>query len=263
MSLDRIDDHFIFIYDLEPSEWCSNFRFTSENFQTFESPERIASFSVWKSMLVLFYGTAVGAYPFDVLRERAHYFATTVVTCYGWLTRKHLELILRNWVEIEGQVRKKVAGTFQNTSSPPIDHADNEVFKKIVPLIVLSLKNPSLARALHDYHACLSKINPDFYFFAYRAVENIRSHFGAAEDDEGKRKAWDNMNKALGREQKDYRELVELAKQSRHANILGAVIDRETAQRQLNFVGSLIGAFMRYLSKSNNASKLDSKKNPS
>jgi hypothetical protein len=76
----------------------------------------------------------------------------------------------------------------------------------------LNLRHPALARALHDFHSCLSKNNPDFYFYAYRAVEDIRSHFGAADDDDGKRKAWFSMNKALGREEKDYKELVDLAK---------------------------------------------------
>jgi hypothetical protein len=263
MSADKIDDHFIFIYELEPSELCTNFRFDSPNLQRADLPET-ASFSVWKNMLVVFYAIHSGAYAFDVLRERAHYFATIVVSCYGWLTRNPIELVRRNWVEVEteGQARKKIAGTFRNISDPPVDHPDNEVFKKIVPLIPLNLGNIALARALNDYHSCLSKVNPDFYFYAYRAVEDIRSHFGAGEGDDERKKAWDSMNKALSREQKDYKELFDLAKQSRHANILGAVLDRETVQRQVNFVGSLLSAFIEYISLSSHVSKPDSSQNP-
>ncbi len=259
MSADKLDDHFIFIYELEPYEVCTNFRFDSGNLHRADLSE-VASFSVWKNMLVVFYAIHSGAYPFDALREKAHYFATIVVSCYGWLTRQPLELVRKNWVEFEteGQARKQIAGTFQNISDPPVGHPDNEVFKKIVPLIPLNLGNIALARSLNDYHSCLSKVNPDFYFYAYRAVENIRSHFEAGEGDDERRKAWDSMNKALNREQKDYKELFDLAKQSRHANILGAVIDSETAQRQIDFVGSLLHAFTEYLSDSTHASKLES-----
>lgn len=258
-----LDDHFIFIFSLEPSELCSNFRFASTNFQTVQTPERVASFVLWKNMMGLFYSTGVGAYPFDVLRANADYFASAIVSLYGWLTGKWLELIHKNWVEIEGpplsEMRKKVLGTFEHVTEPPVDDQDNEPFKKMTTLLILSLKHQSLARALDDYHACLSKANPDFYLYAYRAVENIRSHFGAGDDDDAKKKAWNAMNKALGREQKDYAELVEAARESRHANILGAVIEERNAQRQLKFVSSLIGDFIRYL----DASKLDSPSNAS
>jgi len=268
MNAPQLDDHFIFIYGLEPSELCSNFRFASVNFQTFEPTERVASFVLWKNMLGLLYSTRVGAYEFDVLRANADHFAKTIVSWHGWLTRTSLELIHRNWVEIEGpllsQMRKKVVGTFEHVTEPPIDHQDNEPFKKMVPLIILSLKNVSLASALDDYHTCLSQVSPDFYFHAYRAVEDIRSHFGTAENEDGKKKAWNAMNKALGREEGDYEELRELAGESRHANILGAVIDHATAQRQLDFVGSLIRDFTQYLSqpKSADASKVDKASNP-
>jgi len=133
----------------------------------------------------------------------------------------------------------------------------------MIPLILLSLKHSPLARALDDYHTCLSKSSPDFYFYAYRAVENIRSHFGAAEDDDAKKRAWNAMNNALGREQRDYAELVELARESRHANILGEVIGQETAHKQLDFVGALIGAFVNYLSAPDHASQFDKPKDAS
>jgi hypothetical protein len=80
--------------------------------------------------------------------------------------------------------------------------------------------------------------------------------------DDEKRKAWDSMNKALNRDKKDYTELVEFAKESRHANKLGETIDQETAQRQVDFVGSLIVAFIKYLSEPEHPSELDNKRNP-
>jgi hypothetical protein len=200
-------------------------------------------------MLVLFYATTIGAYSFDVLRERAHFFATTIVSCYAWLTGKPLELIRKNWVEVQGSVPKQVAGTFQSISDPPINHPDNEVFKKIVPLIPLGFRNMPLVRALHDYYACLSKVDPDFYFYAFRAVEDIRSYFGADEDDNERKKAWRRMNEALGREESDYKELVEAAKEVRHGNMPGALIGAENAQKHLRFVSLLIGDFAEYLTK--------------
>ena len=262
MSLNEVNDHFIFIYGLEPSELCSNFRFDSGNFWTLESPVRIASFSVWKSMLVVFYGTIVGKYSFDGLSEEAHYFATAIVTCYGLFTGKPIQLTRKNWVGVEGQTTKTIAGTFQNPSNPPTNHTDNDVLKRIATLMPLILKTPPLARALQDYHSCLSKVDPDFYFYAYRAVEDIRSYFGATENDDERRNAWNSMNKALNREKKDYTELFDFAKESRHANKLGEVVDQEAAQKQVTFVGSLIVAFIKYLSESNHPSKLDSPKNP-
>jgi hypothetical protein len=215
-------------------------------------------------MMGLFYSIGSGTYSFDILRANADYFATMIVSWYGWLTRKQLNLTHRNWVEIEGppltQMRKKIVGTFDDISEPPIDHQDNDPFKRMTTLIILSLRHSSLARSLDDYHACLSKVSPDFYFYAYRAVENIRSHFGTAETDNEKKKAWNAMNKALGREQKDYAELVELARESRHANILGAVIGQDSAQKQLSFVGALIGSFVTYLSALTDASEVDEQK---
>jgi hypothetical protein len=199
-------------------------------------------------MLAIFYRTVNGTETFEVIREQAQYFATAIITCFGFLTAKHLHYAPRNWVEFQGPASKIVVGRFESFREPPLDHADNDTFKKIAILMPLILNNPPLARALDDYYSCLSKTNPDFYVYAYRAVEDIRSHFGASEEDDERKTAWENMNKALNHNKKDYAELVKFAKEYRHANKLGESIDPETAQRQVTFVASLIDAFVKYLS---------------
>lgn len=275
MSLTKVIDNFIFIYDLEPAEWCSNFRFNSQPIWKAGSPSRSASFAVWQNMLSVSYHILDVTEPLDgiqifkVARADAHSFATAVISCFGFLRAKHLEYSLRNWVEfvVPSLATKIVVGKSEAYSEPPIDHTDNQAFEKIATLMPLILNNAPLARALDDYYSCLSKTSPDFYVFAYRAVEDIRSHFGASDDDKQRIAAWNEMNKALNRKKENYDELKGFAEKYRHANMLGEVIDHESAQKQVSFVGSLIHDFIEYLSAISTAadhpSKLDSETNPS
>lgn len=85
--------------------------------------------------------------------------------------------------------------------------------------------------------------------FAYRAVEDIRSHFDPSLDDAGRKKGWNLMNAALGRKEEDYRELVSLAEKYRHGNMLGEPIDQKLAEKQIKFVSSMITDFIKTLNK--------------
>jgi hypothetical protein len=144
---------------------------------------------------------------------------------------------------------KTVVGKFEFYSVPPMDDQETKTFEQIAMLMPLILNNPPLARALDDYYSCLSKDDPDFYVYAYRAVEDIRSHFGAPENDDERRVAWNRMNEALNHDKRDYDELKGFAETYRHANKLGENVESDTAQRQVNFVGSLIDEFVKYLSR--------------
>lgn len=245
----RIDD-FLFLYDLEPSELCSNFRFDSGSVWTGGSPVRELSFSLWQSMLAVCYSVHSGTKSFDGVRGEANYFATAIVACYSYLTRKVLEYSQRNWVEFELQspATKIIAGKFAPYGQPPLEHADNLPFKDIAKLAPLIINTPPLARALHDFYSCLSENSPDCYVFAYRAVEDIRSHFDPTPDDEERKKGWNVMNTELGRKKEDYEELKGLAEKYRHNNMLGEPIDPSTTQKQVEFVRSLIRDFITLLS---------------
>jgi len=251
MNPDEPNAHFTFICELEPATLCSNFRYDSRPFWTEKAPIRVASFSVWQNMLAVFYHTVKDEQSFDSINAEAHYLATAIIACYGFLKKTALEYSSKNWVEFQADATKTkiIVGRFEEGIEPPVSHPDNDVFKQIEALMPLILSNRTLARSLHDFYSCLLNMNPDFYFYAYRAVEDIRSYFGAAENDKEKVLAWNSMNKALNHEEKDYKELVNLARESRHANKLGEVIDPEIVERQIVFVQSLIDGFIQYLSK--------------
>jgi hypothetical protein len=242
-------DVFLFLYDLEPSEFCTNFRFDSGSVFTYGSPVRELSFSVWKNMLTIGYSIHKGKESFEVAAPEANYFAAAIVACYSFLTMKLLEHSLRNWVEFEmsSPASKIVAGTL-TASDPPITHADNDTLKEAARLMPLILNNPPLARALDDFYSCLSRNNPDFYVFAYRAVEDIRSHYDPTPDEKSREKGWNVMNKALGRKKEDYEELFVLSTQGRHKNLLGEEVNAESVDKWLKFVSSLIRDFIRNLS---------------
>jgi hypothetical protein len=203
-------------------------------------------------MLDVLYSVRHGTKNFEDVRGEAHYFATAIITSISFLKGKALEYSLRNWIEfdIESEAKKIVVGRFDSYSEPPVDHDDNQTLKNTADLMPLILKNPPLARALHDFHSCLSKSNPDFYVFAYRAVEDIRSHFDSSKDETDRKLAWNKMNEALKRKEDDYRELVGFAEQYRHTNMLGAAFDSDNARKQLAFVGSLISDFIQYIKRS-------------
>lgn len=248
MPQNNLNDRFIFLYELEPSELCDNFRFDTKPVWTADYPPRNASFAAWQNMLAVFYNVQRGTKNFEGVRGEADYIATGIITSYSFLTGKVLGYSPRNWVEFEtdSPISKAIVGKF-GRSQPPVGHKDNEILEQVAKLMALILQNAPLARALDDFRSCLSKTDPDFYVFAYRAVEDIRSHFDSSKDSDRKQ-AWNRMNKALNRKEEDYSELVGYAEQYRHAKGLGETIDPKDAQRQVTFVGSLISDFIKHLS---------------
>jgi len=247
MSSPETDDNFLFIYELDPARFCANFRFDSGSYVRNIIPPRNASFSVWQEMLVIFYRIEKGKLAFDLISNDAQSIVTAVVSAYAYFTGKPFRFTRRNWVEFEGISRKTVVGKADQLIEPELNHPDNRPFKDIDQLMALVLNNAPLARALDDFYSCLSKVNPDFYFYAYRAVEDIRTHFDSAELDDERKKGWDAMNKALNREKQDYDQLKRFAETHRHTNMLGEQVDKDVASRQVLFVRSLIDDFIAYL----------------
>ena len=117
-----------------------------------------------------------------------------------------------------------------------------------MPLI---LNTPALERSLHDFYLCSSRLDSDFFLYAYRAVEDIRLFFGSDDDP---KKIWPIMNAALGRKESDYTELVQMSKDSRHSNLLAESVDKAIAKRNFDFVRLLIKSFIEYLLSSQSAS---------
>jgi hypothetical protein len=142
----------------------------------------------------------------------------------------------------------RVVGRSGGHGSPDKNHKANDPFKEIdQPLLRLILNTPALRRAIHDFYLCSSRLDSDFFVYAYRAAEDIRSHFGPSETDAEKKRAWNAMNQALGQQEADYSELVRLSKDSRHSNLLEEPIDPAIAKRNFDFVRSLILSFVQYL----------------
>jgi hypothetical protein len=240
--------NFAFIYELEPAAFCSNLRCDSSPFWTTSSPIRSVSFSFWQNMLVVFYRTGEDQH-FEAINAEADYIATAIVACYGFVQDIALRYSPRNWVESQGTISKTIVGTFEEGIHPVLERRENEALKKVAGLMSLVLSNPPLIRSLQDFYSCLLSVNPDFYFYAYRAIEDIRSHFQDSEDEKDRSVAWRKMNAALKHEEKDYAALKRLSERYRHGNRLGEGIDPESVEEQRAFVRVLIGEFIAYLSK--------------
>jgi hypothetical protein len=247
MAQEYLVDDFLFLYELEPYESCLNFRFDSGTVCTYGSPLRELSFSLWKNMLAIGYCVHKGTERVEVARGEAHYFATAIIASYGFLTSQALQYSIKNWVEFEAPTPadKIIAGNLSATE-PPTNHEDNEPLKQVATLMPLVLNNPPLLNALDDFHSCLLNLNPNFYFYAYRAAEDIRSHFQESEKDV--ELAWNKMNAAVNHKKEDYKDLAELSTKFRHGNRLGEAIDQKSVQTQAEFVHALIDAFISYLS---------------
>ena len=242
------NDTFLFIYELDPAIVCSNFRHDSDPF-TQANPPLNVRFSVWQEMLAISYNTVKGAYEFDSISAHAHSTVNAIMATYAFFTMKPLQFTRRNWIEYEGSLKNLVIGKFEAVGNPDASHADNQPFKELNSLMPLILNNTALAGTLKDFYSCSSRTDPDFYFYAFRAAEDIRSYFVSSEDGQETKPAWKRMNEALGREEKDYATLKELGTKSRHRNLLGESIDQGIAYANVLFVQSLISDFIKYLVK--------------
>lgn len=238
-------DNFLFIYELDPSLACTNFRYDSNQYGQANNP-LTCQFSVWQEMLAVTYNAEKELYYFDSISEHAHSTVASIVAGYAFFTGKPLKFSRRNWIQYQGSLKKLVIGKFENYVAPILGHADNKPFKELNRIMHLILSNTALAGALKDFYSCSSRTDPDFYF-AYRATEDIRSHFVSPEDEEETKPSWDRMNEALGRKEQDYATLKNLATQSRHRNILGESIVQDTANKAVRLAHSLIADFIKYL----------------
>lgn len=262
-------DSFLFIYEIDPAVACTNFRYDSNQFVQRETPLTV-QFSLWQEMLAVSYNTEKELYQFDAMRDHAHSTVTSIVASYAFFTRKSLRFTRRNWIQYQGSLTKLIIGKFESYTAPVLDHADNKPFKELNLIMPLILSNAPLAAALQDFYACSSRTDPDFYFYAFRAAEDIRSYFESPEDGKATKPSWNRMNEALGRKEQDYGELVELGAKSRHRNILGESVDSATANSSVLFIHSLIADFIKYLDTKTKASmaeaihptKVDSDRKP-
>lgn len=239
---------FTFIYEIQPSPLCSNLLYNSKPFGRNDAHPRIVQFSILQDMLNIFYHDPNAGSDFEALAKQVDSVVALVLAAYAYFTGKPFQFTRKHWVEFKASVGGNIlVGKSNIVSYPDLKHADNKPFSAIDELMPLFLNNPPLARALRDLYACSSRVDPDFYFYAYRSVEDIRSYFGSTDTDEERIASWDAMNKALGRKKADYDELVELSKQSRHMNMLDETVNRETATRNFVFVRSLIETFISFL----------------
>ncbi len=237
----------IFIYRLTPANLCTNFKHGSATY----AKKKAGSFSyaVWQDMLTLTYRTLRRDAKFDEISRQADFVVRVIISGWTFFARESIEYTRTNWVEFTGISRDIVVGKSDAESYPEDNHPDSKPFVELEKVFAILFNNAPLRRALDDFRSCLAEVSPDLYFYAYRAVENVRSHFQTSETDEDRQESWNKMNTSLNRKEEDYRELVELSKKYRHNNPLEDVIDSEIASRQFTFAHSLIEDFIAYLTR--------------
>jgi hypothetical protein len=189
---------YIFIYRLVPENRCNNLRYESENYlsENFAAEFRLL---IWQNMLTIHYVDKAGV-TFEIARRRAHLFVKMLMTGRAFFNfaERPLDYHPTQWVEFQPQIQRVVVGNIGHEPNPDFDHPDNRSFvesEKILPLIS---EHASLRRALEDFISSISEASPDCYFYAYRAIEDVRSHFQESDEDRDRKSAWNTMNSSLG-----------------------------------------------------------------
>jgi hypothetical protein len=237
---------YVFIYTLVPENRCYNLRYESGNYfsENFQAEFRL---SVWQSMLLIYYLDKSGV-TFEIVRRRAELFVRMLMMGRAFFNsaQRPLDYYPTHWVELPPQSQRVVVGNISNEPNPDMQHPENKSFVEAERILPLVSEHASLRRALEDFVSSISNASPDAYFYAYRAIENVRSHFQKSGRDEERKLAWNAMNIALNCRKEDYDELVRLSEKHRHAKV-DEQIDPITASRQLEFVRVILDRFIKYL----------------
>lgn len=237
---------YIFIYRLAPENRCTNLRYESENYfsENFAAEFRLL---IWQDMLTIHYKDKARV-TFEIARRRAHLFVKMLMMGRAFfnVSERPLDCYPTQWVEFQPQIQRVVVGNISHEPNPDTQHQDNKSFIESERILPLVSEHASLRRALEDFVSSMSEASPDVYFYAYRAVEDIRSHFQVSDEDVDRKTAWNTMNSILGYRKEDHDELVRLSEKHRHGKV-DEFVDPVTASKHLSFVRGILERFIRYL----------------
>ncbi len=237
---------FILVYKLTPEIECRNFCYKTTQYHS-DNFDADFSYGIWQDMLTVYYQCGKRVGDFQLASRRAELLVKMLLSGSALYRPRPIEHALTTWFEYDGKLESRiVVGKIEETH-PDSEHADNESFKKSETILLLVSAHSSLRRALDDFHSCIAEISPDLYLFAYRAIEDVRSHFEKTVGKDDRKAAWESMNKSLSYKKEDYDELVTLSEKYRHSNALEEPVDPSVAKRQISFVQDVIIRFIQYL----------------
>src|SRR3972149_10690963 len=115
---------------------------------------------------------------FEIARRRAHLFVKMLMMGRAFFnfSERPLDYYPTQWVEFQPQIQRVVVGNISHEPNPDTQHPDNKSFSESEKILPLVSEHASLRRALEDFVSSMSEASPDAYFYAYRTVEDIRSH---------------------------------------------------------------------------------------
>lgn len=237
---------FILAYRLIPEKECRNLRYQSA---VYRSGNFNADFSygIWQDMLTVYYQCSRADGDFQLVSRRADLLVRIFLSGYAFYALRSIGYVLTNWFEYDGKLANRIVVGKIEESHPDPDHADNGPLKESEAILPLVSEHASLRRALDDFHSSVREVSPDLYVFAYRSIEDVRSHFENSTVKDDRKVAWERMNECLGYKKEDYGELVTLSERYRHSNALEEPVDPSVAQRQIGFVRGVIIKFIQYL----------------
>lgn len=229
----------VFVYKLIPREACRNFYFNG--------------ITLYNEMIldIIFDGLALEIIctesPFSELRNSAEVVVENLLFAHAFYSGIPLSFSTISWLETRGVVsRENIVGfvdpAFKEWQSKP-DHKDNLPLQNAVELLPVIENVPELRRGLRDYSSALSEPGEDTYFFAYRAIEIIRSNFDTRE---GK---WDTMHSKLGTEESRIKPLTDQATDARHGNYSKISVDKVTRKTCLDVSHDVLERFIEFLDK--------------
>lgn len=225
---------YIFVYKLIPREACRNFYFNGTKLYN----EMILDI-IFDGLALEIIGTEA---PFTELRNSANVIVENLLFAHAFYSGNPLSFSTSNWLETRGVVSKDniigfVDPAFKGWQSKP-EHPDNVPLQNAVKLLPTIENVPELRRSLRDYSSALQEPGEDTYFFAFRAIDIIRSHFDSRD---GK---WMAMHSKLGTEESKIEPLTVQAKDARHGNYSKISVDDDTKKRCLGIAHDVLELFI-------------------
>ena len=230
----------VFVYRLSPREVCYSFLVDNKilsNGMVFEA--------ILDAIDIQFRGDYSD---FIKLRDMVDSVMDSIIAAHAFYSMSPLSYVRLNWVEMKENIPndKTIIGLFDPAFKlrgyPRRDHPDNEKFHKACALFPYTEATPELRRALKDYRMALLQLGEDAYFYAYRAVENIRLYFAPSKEGD-----WHLMHEKLGTSKEFIEPLTKQAKDARHGNYSAVLTDGDTRNKCLDISRKVLENFVRYL----------------
>jgi len=178
------------------------------------------------------------AVPFGDLRARAYATAENLLYAQTFFSGKVIWYTPTHWVETQGTVSETnvvgfIDSNFGNWKPKPT-HKDNRAFKDAVDLLPVIDNNSFLRWGLRDYYSAVREPGEDMYFFAYRAIEVVKSAFG-------------KMHATLGTSKTRIMTIVDMATHSRHGNFMKVATKPEKKKSTLRVTRDVLDRYIKHL----------------